>query len=192
MHSPLLSGGKFVKEEKCTLVFGRKNAHVVKGQTGELVKEIMKQTKEKNSDDIVTTVPFDEKALTSKTDSTGQVKPLFNISSNFHQIRSKEILCNYLYQAADYSVKKTWLQVIKEGFFTSWPGLTYALVSKFLLETSEETAAGHLHRRQQCIRIIIVQYHCILIFFLQYNWESSCLVGGYCSIKFNNYFVVCN
>ena len=37
IHSSLLSGGKFVKEEKCTLVFGRKNAHMVKGQTGELV-----------------------------------------------------------------------------------------------------------------------------------------------------------
>ena len=34
MHSPLLSGGKFVKEGKCTIVFGRKNAHVVKGRTG--------------------------------------------------------------------------------------------------------------------------------------------------------------
>ena len=31
MHSPLLGSGKFVKEGKCTLVFGRKNAHIVKG-----------------------------------------------------------------------------------------------------------------------------------------------------------------
>ena len=72
IHSPLLSGGKFVKEGKCTLVFGRKNAHVVKGRTGELVKEIMKQVEEKNSDDIVMTAPFDEKTLTWRTNSTGQ------------------------------------------------------------------------------------------------------------------------
>ena len=31
----------------------------------------------------------------------------------------------------------------------TWPGLTYNLVAKFLAETSEETAAGHLHRQQQ-------------------------------------------
>ena len=71
MHLPLLSGGRFVKLGKCTLVFGRKNAHVVKEQTGELVKKIMKQAEEKNSDDIVMTVPFDKKTLTRKTDSTG-------------------------------------------------------------------------------------------------------------------------
>ena len=61
MHSPLLSGGVFVKEGDCTLVFGRKNAHIVKGQTGELVKAIMKQAEAKNSNDIVMTVPFDGK-----------------------------------------------------------------------------------------------------------------------------------
>ena len=109
MHLPLLSGGKFVKEVKCTLVFEKKNTHVVKGQIGELVKEIMRQAEEKNSDDIVMTVLFDKKALTWKTNLTGQAKPLFNIASNVHQIRSKEILCNYLYQAVGYSVKKTWL-----------------------------------------------------------------------------------
>ena len=45
MYSPLISGGKFVKEGKCRLVFGQKNVHIVKGRTGELVKEIMKQAK---------------------------------------------------------------------------------------------------------------------------------------------------
>ena len=65
------------------------------------------------------TVPFEEKTLTRKTDSTGQVNPLFDIASNFHQIQSKEVLCDYLHQAAGYPVKKTWLQAIKDGFFTT-------------------------------------------------------------------------
>ena len=99
MHSPLLSGGVFVKEGECTLVFGRKNAHIVKGKTGELVKAIMKQAKAKYSKDIVMTLPFDEKTLTWRTDANGQAKPLFNIKSNVHRIRSKEILCEYLHQA---------------------------------------------------------------------------------------------
>ena len=64
MHPPHLSGRKVVKEGKCTLVFGRKNAHIVKVRTGELVKKITKQAEEKNSDDIVMIVPFDKKTLT--------------------------------------------------------------------------------------------------------------------------------
>ena len=90
---------------------------MVKGQTRELVKEIRKQAEEKNSDDIVITVPFDKKTLTWKTNSNNkQANPLFNITSNVHQLRSKEILCNYLQQAAGYPVKKTRLQAIKNEF----------------------------------------------------------------------------
>ena len=105
-------------------------------------------------------VPFDEKTLTWKTDVNGQAKPLLNIASNVHRIRSKEILCDYLHQAAGYSVKKKWLQAIKDEFFTSWPGWTFALVSKFLPEMSEESVAGHLHRRRQGIqstRVLVVE-----------------------------------
>ena len=105
MHSPLLGGGKFVKEGICTLVFGRKNAHIVKGQTGTLVQHKIKQAEEKNKEDIVMTVSFDEKKLTWKTDAMGKAKPLFNIASNVHRIRSKEVLCDYLHQAARYLVK---------------------------------------------------------------------------------------
>ena len=61
MYSPLLSDRKFVNNGKYILVFGSNDVHVVNGRTGELVKEIMKQTRKENSDDIVMTVPFDEK-----------------------------------------------------------------------------------------------------------------------------------
>ena len=49
-------------------------------------------------------------------------------------------------------MKKTWLQAIKHGEFATWPGLTYDLVAKHLSNDTEETAAGHLHRRRQGIR----------------------------------------
>ena len=65
-------------------------------------------------------MPFDKKTLMWNTDANGQAKPLFNIASNVHQIRSKEILCDYLHQAAGYPVKKTWLKAIKDG---SSPGI---------------------------------------------------------------------
>ena len=68
------------------------------------------------------TLPFDPRTLTWKTDGNGHAKPLFNIANNVHQIRSKEVLCDYLHWAAGYPVKKTWLQAIKNGFFATWPG----------------------------------------------------------------------
>ena len=150
MHSPLISGGKFVKKG-CTLVFGRENAHIFKGKTGEIIKRIITKAEGKDSIDIVMTVPFDERILTWKTDSDGQAQPYGNIANNVHRIRSKEVLCDYLHRAAGYLVKKIWLQAIRYGFFTTWVGLTYELVAKFLPETSEETAAGYLHRRRQGI-----------------------------------------
>ena len=52
MHSPLLGGGIFVKEGKCTLVFGREKTHIVKGCTGKLVQHIIEQAEEKNKGDI--------------------------------------------------------------------------------------------------------------------------------------------
>ena len=70
MHSPPLSGGKFVKK-RCTLVFGRENAHIVKGKTGEIVKRIITKAKGEDSTDIVMAVPFDKRTLTWKTDADG-------------------------------------------------------------------------------------------------------------------------
>ena len=58
MHSPLLSGGKFVKQG-CTLVFDTPNAHILKGKTGDKIKKIVSEAElEGNNDDIVMTVPF--------------------------------------------------------------------------------------------------------------------------------------
>ena len=68
-----------------------------------------KTIRSKNNNDIVMTVLLDEKTLTWKTDSNGQAKPLYNTASSVHRIRSNEILCDYLHQAAGYPVKKTWL-----------------------------------------------------------------------------------
>ena len=77
-------------------------------------------------------VPFDNTTLmwtiTEKPDSQLPI----NVVNNLHCIRSKAVLVDYLHQAAGYPVKKTWLQVIKAGFYAAWPGLTYNLVAKYL------------------------------------------------------------
>ena len=66
--------------------------------------------------------------------------------------QKKYYVISYLHRVSGYPVKKIRLQAIKDGFFTTWSGLTYGLVSKYLPENSEETAAGHLHRQRQGIR----------------------------------------
>ena len=67
------------------------------------------------------------------------------MANNVHRICSKEVLIDFLHHAAGYPMKKTWLQAIRWGFYATWPGLTYELVSKFLPDDTEETAASHLH-----------------------------------------------
>ena len=50
------------------------------------------------------------------------------------------------------SCEENLVQATKYGFFTTWLGLMYELVSKFLPENSEETEAEHLNRQRQDIR----------------------------------------
>ena len=78
----------------------------------------MNKPKKDNSDDLVMTVQFNERTLTWKKDSNGQAESLFSIASNVHQMQIKKVLCDYLHQVAGYPVKKTWLQAIKDGFYT--------------------------------------------------------------------------
>ena len=85
MHTPLLSGGKFV-EKGCIFVFDTPNAHILKGRTGGRIKKIISEAEQDENDDIVMTVPFDQQTLTWKTDGYGNAKPLFNIANNVHQI----------------------------------------------------------------------------------------------------------
>ena len=80
------------------------------------------------------TVPF----LISKLSHGKQIpmeklKPLFNIANNVHQIRSKEVLCDCLHRAVEYTMKKAWLATIKKGFFAIKPVLMYELATNFSL-----------------------------------------------------------
>ena len=73
------------------------------------------------------------------------------IAYNVHQIRSKEVLVDYLHRAAGYLVKRKWIAAIKNGFYSTWPGLTAELVSKYLPDETQEVASGHLYQRRQGI-----------------------------------------
>ena len=151
---PLLSGGKLATND-CSIVCNIPNAHVLTGETRDKVRTIITKAKESHCEEILLTVPFDPVMLTWRTMDNPQAMnstPPSDISYNVHRIRSKEVLVDYFHRAAGYPMKKTWLQATKENFFITSPGLTYQLVAKFLPEDTEETAAGHLHRRRQGIQ----------------------------------------
>jgi hypothetical protein len=46
---------------------------------------------------------------------------------------------------------QTWMQAIDAGFFTTWPGLTFALVRKHLPK-SVATKKGHLRQDQKNVQ----------------------------------------
>ena len=59
-----------------------------------------------------------------------------------------EILRNFYHQILCFSNKRTLLQAIKDGSFSTWPGLTEKIISKYLPE-SEITAKGHLDQQKK-------------------------------------------
>ena len=70
---------------------------------------------------------------------------------NAHDLPSVGALVHYLHATAGFPVRTTWLEAIKAGNYASWPGLTYANVSKYC-PSSDETIKGHLTQVRQGIR----------------------------------------
>ena len=62
---------------------------------------------------------------------------------NAHHLSSVGALVRYLHDATGFPVKSIWLAAIKDGNFSTWPGLTYANASKYC-PASEKTIKGHL------------------------------------------------
>ena len=74
--------------------------------------------------------------------------PLVN---NVHTMKTLTDLVHYFHRACFSPVVKTWTQAIDAGFFTTWPGLTSALVRKHLPK-SVATAKGHLRQDRKNVR----------------------------------------
>ena len=60
-------------------------------------------------------------------------------------------LIAYLHATAGYPVKSTWVQAIKHGHYTSWPGLTATLASRYCPDV-DKTTMGHMAQPRQHIR----------------------------------------
>jgi len=64
---------------------------------------------------------------------------------------SRKDLALYLHACAYSPRKSTFLEAIKKGLFTTWPGLTYDLIKKHLPDIIA-TSKGHLRQEQKNIR----------------------------------------
>ena len=60
-------------------------------------------------------------------------------------------LVAYLHATAGFPVKSTWLEAVKHGAYTSWPGLTYKLAARYCPD-ADETIKGHMAQPRQHIR----------------------------------------
>ena len=67
---------------------------------------------------------------------------------NAHELSSVGTLVRYLHADAGFPVKSTWLEAIKAGNYSSWPGLTYANASKYC-PISVESVKSHLTQSRQ-------------------------------------------
>jgi hypothetical protein len=68
-----------------------------------------------------------------------------------HDNNNHKDLINYLHAACFSPVKSTWITAIKNGHFTSWPGLTEHAVEKHLSK-STSTTKGNLNQQRQNAR----------------------------------------
>jgi hypothetical protein len=68
-----------------------------------------------------------------------------------HDNSNKKDLINYLHAACFSPVKSTWISAIKNGNFTSWPGLTEQAVENHLSKSTSRTK-GHLNQKRQNAR----------------------------------------
>jgi hypothetical protein len=65
-----------------------------------------------------------------------------------HDNNNQKDLINYLHAACFSPVKSTWITAIKNGNFSSWPGLTEHAVETYLSK-STSTTKGHLNQQKQ-------------------------------------------
>jgi hypothetical protein len=68
-----------------------------------------------------------------------------------HDNSNQKDLINYLHAACFSPVKSTWITAIKNGNFSSWPGLTEQAVEKHLSKYTS-TTKGHLNQQRKNAR----------------------------------------
>jgi hypothetical protein len=73
-----------------------------------------------------------------------------------HDKNNQKDLINYLHAACFSPVKSTWIRAIKNGNFSSWPGLTEHAVEKNLSK-STSTTKDHLNQQRKNARTTMIK-----------------------------------
>jgi hypothetical protein len=79
------------------------------------------------------------------------MKPESAQCNHAHDNNNQKYLINYLHAACFSPVKSTWIKAIKNGIFSSWPGLNEHSVEKYLSKYTS-TAKAHLNQQRQNAR----------------------------------------
>jgi hypothetical protein len=80
-----------------------------------------------------------------------KMKPKILQCNHAHDNNNQKDVINYLHAACFSPVKSTWIKAIKNGIFSSWPGLNEQNIEKYLSK-STSTANGHLNQQRQNVR----------------------------------------
>ena len=84
-------------------------------------------------------------ALTSAAHTHTQA---YVFAKSVYHMNTLPTLVQFLHRACFSPVMDNWCKAIDEGYFTTWPGLTFKLVCKHL-PASIETAKGHFSLARQ-------------------------------------------
>jgi hypothetical protein len=93
----------------------------------------------------------DPKSRLWRADLKQKMTPKISQCNHAHDNNNQKDLINYLHDACFSPVKSTWIKAIKNGNFSSWPGLNEQNVEKYL-SRSTSTAKGHLNQQRQNAR----------------------------------------
>jgi hypothetical protein len=87
----------------------------------------------------------DPKSGLWRVDLKHKIEPEIVQRNHAHDNNNQKHFMNYLHAACFSPVKSTWIKAIKNGSFSSWPGLNEHTVDKHLSK-STSTAKGHLNQ----------------------------------------------
>jgi hypothetical protein len=93
----------------------------------------------------------DPKSPLQQVNLNQKLKPDISQCNHAYDNNNQKDLINYLHAACFSPVKSIWIKAIKNGFFSSWPGLNEHSVEKYLSK-STSTAKGHLNQQRQNAR----------------------------------------
>jgi hypothetical protein len=99
----------------------------------------------------------DAKSRLWRVNLNQKMKPESAQCDHAHDKNNQKDLINYLHAACFTPVKSTWIKAIKNGFFSSWPGLNEHSIEKYLSK-STSTAKCHLNQQIQNARTTKIKY----------------------------------